>query len=113
MTEQKVKKICQGILSYLKKTGNLNLLPEIIRQLRLTQKSLNKTVEVISAIPLEPEEKENLEKNIQKIFGRPLKIENKVNPSILGGLKIKFQDKVIDASLLASLQDLEAKIAQK
>ena len=58
-------------------------------------------VEVVSALPLTDEEKEQIRKEIQAD-----EIEFKVDPSILGGLKIRAGDKVVDGSFANQLREL-------
>lgn len=47
------------------------------------------------------------EEKTGKLLRKNVKLENKVDPSILGGIKIFVEGKVIDATIRKRLQDLE------
>jgi ATP synthase F1 delta subunit len=113
MNEDKVIKICQGLINYLKKTSSLNLLPNVIKELKEKQKKLQDSVEVFSAVPLDAQEIKETKEALKRLFKKPLIIINRVNPHLLGGIKIKFHDKVIDNTILGRIKDLEGKIVQK
>ena len=67
--------------------------------------------EVTSALPLTPEEKSIIQKDVFARTGAEVKVDYRVDPSILGGLVIKIGDKLIDGSVSGKLDNLRQTIA--
>lgn len=67
--------------------------------------------EVTSALPLTPEEKNIIQKDVFARIGAEVKVDYRVDPSILGGLVIKIGDKLIDGSVSGKLDNLRQTIA--
>lgn len=67
--------------------------------------------EVTSAKPLSDQQREKLAANLKSSFGKDVKIDASVDPSLLGGLVVKIGSKMIDGSLKAKLAGL--KLAMK
>lgn len=63
------------------------------------------SAEIISAVPLNDEEKENIRKDIVEQIGSQ-SITFRVDPSILGGLVIKVGDKVLDGSVSGQIDNM-------
>ena len=80
---------------------------------KLVDESLGLSVgTVVSAIPLSDEQLNSFAEKTGKLLRKNIKLSNKVDPSILGGVKIFIEGKVIDASIRKQLQDLEGRIKQ-
>lgn len=67
---------------------------------------------IISAEPLTEGQLNAFEEKTGHLLKKNVKLTNKVEPSILGGVKIFIEGKVIDASIRKQLQDLEVRIKQ-
>ena len=65
---------------------------------------------VYSAAPLSAEQIEKLEDEAGKLLHEKVKLKNKVDQSLLGGVKIMVDGKIIDATLRAKLEDLRRKL---
>ncbi len=63
--------------------------------------------EVITAIPLDNEDKLRLAQRLTDMFGKPIVLKPKVDPSIIGGLIIKVGDELIDGSVRGKLEALK------
>jgi F-type H+-transporting ATPase subunit delta len=63
-------------------------------------------VEVTSAAPLSPKQKEALETTFKKAFSSKVLLKEQVNAKILGGLQVKVGSEMIDASVEGSLDRL-------
>ena len=63
--------------------------------------------EVTSALPLNPEEKETIKKEVLSKIGSQATVSFRVDPAILGGLIIRVGDKVLDASVAGQLESLQ------
>ncbi len=60
-------------------------------------------LEVISARPLS----EKTIESVKKLFGDKVELKTKINSSLIGGIIIKTQDKIMDASLKTQLNKFE------
>ena len=61
---------------------------------------------VYSAIALSEEQKAQFEKEMSKLLRKNVKLRNVVDKSLIGGVKIQADGKMIDKSLKADLQQL-------
>ncbi|KAK7821200.1 atp synthase subunit o [Quercus suber] len=61
----------------------------------------------LEALP--PEEEKELKETLQDIIGRgkKVKVEQKIDPSILGGLVVEFGQKVFDMSIKTRARQME------
>ncbi|MBO8143883.1 MAG: ATP synthase F1 subunit delta [Thermodesulfobacterium sp.] len=59
--------------------------------------------EVITAYPLSPEEKKELEEVLKEYLKKEVILESKVDEEIIGGIKIKIGDLIFDGSLKTQL----------
>ena len=69
------------------------------------------TAEVISAEELKPEQVEAIKAELKAAQGRDVKLTERVDPSILGGLIVRIGSRMIDNSIRTKLQNL--KLAMK
>jgi F-type H+-transporting ATPase subunit delta len=65
---------------------------------------------VVTVKPLTQTQKDRTAKALSKISGSEVLIREKVNPAILGGLVLKLQDSVIDASLIRKIVEMKKKL---
>ena len=64
-------------------------------------------VEAISSIPLTNSQIEKLQNKLAKLTGKKIIIATTVDPSILGGMKLRYMGKQIDGSLKTKLDKFE------
>src|SRR3989344_4027544 len=102
-------KIVNGFLSFLasKKLGYL--LPEILSKLNRYAEQLKETAHVTSAVALNTKENDLLEDFLKKEFGRNLTVKLKIDPQILGGLKIIVGDRMIVQTIIGKLSAIVEK----
>ncbi|RYQ95786.1 hypothetical protein Ahy_B08g091148 isoform B [Arachis hypogaea] len=64
---------------------------------------------VTTVIPLPAEEEKALKETLQQMLGTGAKVhlEQKIDPSILGGLVLEFSQKVFDMSIKTRAQQME------
>lgn len=65
------------------------------------------TAEVTSAKPLTPQQAEAVNSALRGAVGRKVSMDLKVDPRLLGGLKVKVGSRLVDASLASKLQRLQ------
>ena len=61
-------------------------------------------ITAVTAVPMTENEMKKLEIILQKKYNKKIELENKVDPSILGGIILKFPDSLTDASLKRRLE---------
>lgn len=64
-------------------------------------------VEAISIIPLTEEQTEKLQRRLEKITGKQIIVMNTIDPSILGGMKLRYLGMQIDGSVKTKLDRFE------
>lgn len=64
-----------------------------------------------AAVELSDSDRRRLAQDLSQKLGQEVRLEVRVDPSILGGLVLQFGDRVIDASLRTRLQQLRRRLA--
>jgi F-type H+-transporting ATPase subunit delta len=65
------------------------------------------TVEVVSAVPLAPEQEEAVREMAATSLGKTVQLKTAVDPELLGGLVLRIGSRMIDASVRTKLRHLE------
>ncbi|KAL9424409.1 hypothetical protein AB3S75_036317 [Citrus x aurantiifolia] len=110
-TQAKFSDVTKHFLVVLAENGRLRNLDTIAKrfvELTMAHKGEIK-VTVTSVIPLPPEEERELKETLQETLGqgKKVKVEQKVDPSILGGLVVEFGQKVFDMSIKSRARQME------
>ncbi|WP_427337918.1 F0F1 ATP synthase subunit delta [Caloranaerobacter sp. DY30410] len=63
--------------------------------------------QAITAVPLDEEEKLRLQNKLSEKLGKTVILENIVDEGIIGGVLVKIQDKIIDASIKGQLDRIQ------
>ena len=97
-----------NFIRLLSDNGRLNVLPEITAQFeRLKQESQGTlSVEVASAYPLDAAQEDSLAAALRTRLGRDVTISTREDPELIGGVRIRAGDLVIDGSVQGQLQQL-------
>jgi F-type H+-transporting ATPase subunit delta len=66
---------------------------------------------VTTAVELEPDDRDRVSSGLSKRLGKDVSLDVIVDPSILGGLKLQYGDRLIDASVATRLQQLRRQLA--
>jgi F-type H+-transporting ATPase subunit delta len=69
-------------------------------------------VEVITALPLDDEDRKRISSRFEEIIGHKVVIDAKVDPSIVGGIKAKIGDTLIDGSVKGKLGALRKSLVE-
>ena len=69
-------------------------------------------VEVVTALRLRPDEEEGLVKKLEQFTGKKVQLENRVDPSLIGGVITKIGTTLYDGSVQAQLEQLRSKIQE-
>jgi F0F1-type ATP synthase delta subunit len=101
--------IAADVVRTLKREDAYELLPEIVNEL---QKELyrNTDITVVSAVRLSESDQSALEKRLAERWGDH-QVLHTVDPSLLSGFLIKFQDTVIDLTGKQALADFKQELS--
>ncbi|CAI9103094.1 OLC1v1001528C1 [Oldenlandia corymbosa var. corymbosa] len=103
--------ITKNFLVVLAENGRLAQIENIARRFKeitMAHKGEVKAI-VTTVIPLPPAEEKELRETLQEVIGEGKKvhIEQKIDPSILGGLVVEFSQKVFDMSIKTRARQME------
>ncbi|MDZ7373915.1 MAG: ATP synthase F1 subunit delta [candidate division KSB1 bacterium] len=87
-------------------------LPEIrVQYERLLDQELGRVeAEAITAVPMDEPERESLQRRLSEALRSEVKLRSRVDQEILGGLVLRIDGKVFDASLRRRLERLRAEL---
>lgn len=66
---------------------------------------------VTTAVELTPGDRDRVEEELSKRLGKEIRMQVVVDPRILGGLKLQYGDRLVDASVSTRLQQLRRRLA--
>ncbi|XP_020088582.1 ATP synthase subunit O, mitochondrial [Ananas comosus] len=103
--------VTKNFLAVLADNGRLKYIERIAKRfvdLTMAHRGEVKVI-VTSVIPLPAEEEKELKQTLQDILGqgKTVKVEQKIDPSILGGLVVEFGQKVFDMSIRTRAKQME------
>ncbi|XP_068637417.1 ATP synthase subunit O, mitochondrial-like [Aristolochia californica] len=103
--------ITKNFLAILAENGRLQHIESIAKRyvdLTTAQRGEVK-VAVTTVIPLPAQEEKELKETLQNVIGqgKTVKLEQKIDPSILGGLVVEFEQKVFDMSIKTRARQME------
>jgi F-type H+-transporting ATPase subunit delta len=104
----------RNFVAVLAENRRLPLLPEIAAHYELLRAQIENTVdvEVISAVPLDAAQTDKLRQALDKRLKRRVRMQNRVDATLLGGAVIRAGDLVIDGSLKGRLERLGTELAR-
>jgi F-type H+-transporting ATPase subunit delta len=98
----------QNLVRVLVQNGRLSVLPDIARlfEVRKADHQGALDVEVTSAFALTPAEKKQLAEALKRKLGREIRITSTKDPRLIGGIRVRAGDMVIDGSISGQLAKL-------
>ncbi|MBF8983764.1 F0F1 ATP synthase subunit delta [Lutibacter sp. B2] len=66
----------------------------------------------ITAIKLKENELKKIEKKLSDLAGKNVKLINEIDPSIIGGVRVRIGEKVLDSTIQSRLNKLREELAQ-
>lgn len=67
---------------------------------------------VTTAVELEPADRDRVAAQLSKRLGKEVRMQAQVDPRILGGLKVQYGDRLIDATVATRLQQLRRRLTE-
>lgn len=98
-----------GYMHVLCNNGHIREFEDSVKEYEELYSSARKlsTAQVTSAVALSEEEKTQLQAKLEKRLGRTIRLECTIDESLLGGLVVQVDGKVIDGSLKHKLQEIK------
>jgi len=111
---KKTKQVVDIISQYLNSNEDLDQLRSIVQEFDslLEQEEKQNTAVITTAFKLDTQLQERCEQILKSMFGNDLDFEYMVNPKILGGIKVKVYDQVIDLSMDTNLNNIAQTLKQ-
>ncbi|NMM28317.1 MAG: F0F1 ATP synthase subunit delta [Glaciimonas sp.] len=108
-----VNEEARNFIGVLTDNRRLTLLPEIAVQFDVLKNADEGTadVEITSAFELTKDQVQGLTVTLEKKFGRKLRPTVTVDSSLIGGVRVMVGDEVLDTSVRAKLQQMQAALA--
>jgi F-type H+-transporting ATPase subunit delta len=66
---------------------------------------------VTTAVELTPKDRDRVAEQLSKRLGKDIHLDVVVDPGILGGMKLQYGDRLVDASVATRLQQLRRRLA--
>ena len=109
------KKVINNFLKELVKKGNFKLLDKISAEYErcIDEAAGTQLVEVTSAMPLDEKTKTEIKDKLKKSLGvKKVNLNETVDPTLLSGLTLSWNDQFIDGSLRSRLDQLKKHLAR-
>jgi F-type H+-transporting ATPase subunit delta len=92
--------------------GGVNMIPEIAAEYRrmLDEYHGIQTAAIVTAVPLDDEDKEMLAANLGAMVGKKVVLEPVVDPDIIGGIVARVGGKLLDGSTRSKLTALKKEL---
>jgi F-type H+-transporting ATPase subunit delta len=111
----KVSDVLYRFLQVLNAKGRLSSLPGVIRAFGQLVEAEHGVVEVQAFVAAELGEQQAslVASNIGKVLGKRVVLKQHVDPSLIGGLKLRVGDRLIDGSAATQLKILKERITEQ
>jgi F-type H+-transporting ATPase subunit delta len=108
----KINALSLNFLDLLAQKKRLMLLPDMVAAFNSMMLKYHNTVEaeLVSAVELSADQADKIQKSIESMTGKKLRMEKRLDPEIIGGFVVKVEDVVIDNSIRYQLAKLHEKL---
>lgn len=110
--KDKLSDIGYNFLQLLTEKKRSFILPNIIDQFRLLLNQHRNILkgELFSVIDLSDDQVKKIKQNVEKMTGKTVMFEKRLDPSIIGGFIVKVEDIIIDNSIRFQLRKLRERL---
>lgn len=112
---QDARGLIEGVASYLqKKKKTSQAVPKLRKLLTKVSEDASRDVTAVvhTAVPLTQDEEARMKNILTKISGRDIRITVRVDPDIIGGIRVQIHDWVVDMTFSQSLQTISAMLTE-
>ena len=113
--KKQAEEIIKNFIILLKKNNSLSSINKITMEFEKIYDKKNSTInaEVITTTNIDKNQKQEIEKVIEyRTKAKTINIKNTISPEILGGIIIKYGDRIIDSSLKTKLNNLKIELSK-
>ena len=105
----KFRDTTRKFLGLLAANGRAAVLPAVITAFEALSAAARGAVsaEVVTALPLTKEQAKGVQQALRQALGKDPEITTRVDPALLGGIKVKVGSRLFDASLRSKLDSLK------
>lgn len=110
--DKKVQSITKNFIKVLIENRRVNYLPEIAKYYRKLQREYENIayIEAVTAVEMDEEQKRRLIEKLESKLGQKIELNNVIDTSIIGGMKIRIGEKSLDASISSRLKTLHSEL---
>lgn len=108
----KLTDLTVNVLGVLNKKGRMALLPDVTNAYRVMLDERLKRVRVQMTVSqrLDQQQMESVQQRVSAALGKTAIIEQKIDESIIGGMVLRVDDRVMDASVRAQLEAMREQL---
>ena len=101
-----------NFLKILVENGKLRMFSETCRVFRASYNRDHGIAEAVitSAVALSGEQTQQLQMRLEKMSGKKVILVQKLDPKVLGGLRVELEGKLLDGTVMGRLNDLRKRI---
>lgn len=102
------KAVASGFLKVLAENQRLGSLPEILARFEVLKAEAERTLDVVltSASAVSDDQQKRIVDSLNRRFGRQVRLTVQLDPTLIGGARLKVGDRVIDGSVRTGLDKL-------
>ncbi len=104
----RISPLARNLVSLLATRGSTHLLPGVLEQYRRFVDAHRgvEQAEVVSAVPLDDAQQRRIADLLEAMVGMEIRLTDRVDPEIVGGIVARVGDRVIDGSTRTRLEDM-------
>jgi F-type H+-transporting ATPase subunit delta len=109
-----VQRTTRNVLMLLLDKGRFNALPEVAEEYAAMADSRANRARVVveTAEPMSPQLEAEVRASLERVTGKAVVLQTRVNPDLIGGMVARVGSKVYDASIRARLEDIRQKLVR-
>lgn len=99
------------LITEKRRIGALAEMAEAYKELYYFEEGICEVV-AITAAPITAEQLKQLKQKMESVTGKKVVLQNRVDPSVIGGVMVRIENKQIDATIKTRLSELAAQLSQ-